>query len=133
MGLVSQTVATPEDAAAHFGAKLAFETDPADVMTDLRSGEKDFVLLDARAEAAFIAAHLPGAQHLPHAAIDEATAAHFLPDRDRLVVCYCWSASCNAADKAAAKLAALGYRVKIMIGGIHAWRKEGYMVEGARA
>ena len=133
MGLVSATVAAPDAAATYFAAKLAYETDPADVMADLRDGAKDFVLLDARAEAAYVAAHLPGAQNLPHAHIDEHTAAHFLPDRNRLVVCYCWSVHCNAADRAAAKLAALGYRVKVMVGGIEAWRAEGHTIEGARA
>ena len=133
MGLVTEAVADPSDAAAYFAAKLAYETDPADVMADLRDGGKDFVLLDARAEAAYVAAHIPGAQSLPHANIDEHTAAHFLPDKERLVVCYCWSVHCNAGDKAAAKLAALGYRVKLLVGGIQAWKAEGYKVEGTHA
>jgi rhodanese-related sulfurtransferase len=67
---------------------------------------------------------------LPHSTISvEATAS--LP-KDTLIVTYCWGPGCNAATKGAAKLAALGFTVKEMIGGIHAWKDEGYAVEESR-
>jgi rhodanese-related sulfurtransferase len=47
-----------------------------------------------------------------------------------VVVTYCWGPGCNAATKGAARLAALGFRVKEMIGGIEYWRREGHPVEG---
>ena len=86
--------AAPTDAAAHFAARLALETDAADVAAALDSGEPDFVLVDARSRAAFEAGHLPGAITLPYAEIDADTAAA-LPDG--LVVVYCWGPGCNAA------------------------------------
>ena len=43
---------------------------------------------------------------------------------------YCWGPACNGASKAAARLAAQGYRVKEMLGGIEYWRKEGGALEG---
>jgi rhodanese-related sulfurtransferase len=46
-------------------------------------------------------------------------------------VVYCWGPACNAATKAAARLSALGFQVKEMIGGLEYWRHEGYAVEGA--
>ncbi|MDR7315693.1 rhodanese-like domain-containing protein [Brevibacillus nitrificans] len=48
----------------------------------------------------------------------------------QLLVVYCWSPACNGATKGAAKLAALGFRVKEMIGGMEYWRREGNPVEG---
>jgi 3-mercaptopyruvate sulfurtransferase SseA len=47
-----------------------------------------------------------------------------------VAVVYCWSATCNAATKAAGRLSALGIQVKEMIGGLDAWIREGYPVEG---
>ncbi|MNI96727.1 hypothetical protein D3C73_1552420 [compost metagenome] len=43
---------------------------------------------------------------------------------------YCWGPACNGASKACARLAAAGYRVKEMLGGIEYWRKEGGPLEG---
>ncbi len=116
----------------HFATKLGVETDPSDVHADMASGDADFVVVDTRDESAFVRAHVPGAIHLPHSAIDKETAAHFLP-AGKLVVCYCWGTYCNGADKAAVQLAALGYPVKIMIGGMNAWRDEKLPIEGAEA
>ena len=116
-----------EAAQQHFARKLAFETDPADVRAAQLAGAADFVLVDTRTRKAFDAGHLPGALSLPHATIDPATTAA-LP-RSATIVTYCWSASCNASTKGAVKLAALGFRVKELIGGIAAWTADGYPVE----
>lgn len=120
--------ASPAVAARHFVAKLAFETDPADLAAHLAAGTASIVVVDARQPEGFAAGHLPGAINLPHATIDEVTTAHL--DRDALYVTYCWSPACNASTKAAAKLAGLGFAVKELIGGISAWAAEGYEVHG---
>ncbi len=119
--------ADPAAALAHFVHRLAVETDADDVAAAIAAGERDFVLVDARSPEVFAAAHLPGAINVPHRTIDAAVAGA-LPDG--LVVVYCWGPGCNAATKAAAKLTALGFRVKEMIGGLEYWRREGYAVEG---
>ncbi|HEX5097744.1 MAG TPA: rhodanese-like domain-containing protein, partial [Acidimicrobiia bacterium] len=64
----------------------------------------------------------------PHAAIDECTTADI--PRDAVVVTYCWGPHCNGATKAAARFAALGFRVKEMLGGITGWQTEGYELDG---
>ena len=46
-----------------------------------------------------------------------------------LLVTYCWGPGCNAATKAAARLARLGFRVKEMLGGFEYWEREGHPVE----
>ena len=114
----------PAKAAAHYAAKLSFETDCWDVHGSLRAGPADFVLLDVRGRAAFEKAHVPGAISLPHAEITEERAAAW--PRDILFVVYRAGPHCNGADRAALKLATLGRRVKIMIGGMTGWADEGF-------
>jgi rhodanese-related sulfurtransferase len=112
---------------AHFAARLSLETDADDVAAALADDRRDFVLLDARSHAAYAAAHLPGAISLPHRLIDKGTVVE-LPDG--LLVAYCWGPGCNAATKAAAKLAALDRQVKEMLGGFEYWVREGHPLEG---
>lgn len=120
--------AEPAAAERHFLSKLAFETDPADVHEDLRRGHGGIVVVDTRSPQAFALCHVPGAINLPTRTISPETTAP-LP-RDQVIVTYCWGPGCNGSTKAAARLAALGFRVKEMIGGIGYWRKEGLPVEG---
>lgn len=120
--------ADPAVAAAHFRAKLAFETDPSDLAADLAAGADGLVVVDTRIPSAYAAAHLPGAINLPHATIDEALAARL--DRGARYVTYCWGPACNASTKGAANLASLGFHVKELIGGLSAWQAEGFRVEG---
>ncbi|SRR6266567_5656287 len=119
-------------AQAFFANKLRYETDPADVYTDMRNGVADFVLLDIRSPEAYARSHVPGAVNLPQAMINAETTAHLAPDT--VIVVYCWGPGCNGATRAAIKLSALGFLVKEMIGGIEYWEdRERYPVErGAR-
>ena len=116
-------------ALAHFSGRLAVETDAADVAAVLADGPPDFVLVDARSRDAYARGHLPGAISLPHAEIDERSAAALPPG---LVVAYCWGPGCNGAVKAGRRLAALGRPVKEMLGGYEYWVREGHPVEGSR-
>lgn len=119
--------AAAEAAHAHFVAKLSVETDPWDVKEDLDRGA-NIVVVDARSAEAYGQCRIPGALSLPHRTIDEVTTAA-IPG-DAIVVTYCWGPACNAATKAAARLAGLGFQVKEMIGGLEYWRHEGHPVEG---
>lgn len=128
--VVAWPVADPVSAHAHFVRRLSVETDADDVASALAAGLRDFHLVDARSPAAYAAAHLPGAISLPHQLIDEEAVAR-LPAG--LLVVYCWGPGCNAATKAAARLAALGRSVKEMLGGFEYWVREGHPLEGADA
>lgn len=120
--------APPALAARHFVAKLAFETDPADLAAELTVDGSRVIPVDTRQPHAYAAGHLPGAINLPHATIDEITTAGL--DRSAVYVTYCWGPACNASTKGAAKLAGLGFSVKELIGGISAWEAEGFEVHG---
>lgn len=116
-------------AARHFLARLSFETDPSDLHADLAAGVPGLVVVDTRAAEAYEASHIPGAISLPHATIDDVTAARL--DPTALYVTYCWGPACNASTKGAAALASLGFTVKELIGGLSAWQAEGFDTEGS--
>ncbi|UKS29280.1 rhodanese-like domain-containing protein [Paenibacillus sp. HWE-109] len=130
--LVLETpAASPEAAHRHFSNKLAVETDVADVRNDLQRGIDSFVLIDVRSSKAYEECHIPGAIHLASNQINEATTSSF--SKDKVIVVYCWGPACNGGTKGASRLAALGFQVKEMIGGIEYWRREGNEVEGTLA
>jgi rhodanese-related sulfurtransferase len=109
-------------ASDYFSAKLAFETDVADVMTALASGDPGFVLIDSRGDAAWRHGRIPGAIHLPTAEID-ARADEL--DLAVPIVTYCWGPGCNGATRSALAFARKGFSVREMIGGFEYWVREG--------
>lgn len=111
------------EAAAHFAAAFAFETDCWDVHEALAAGP-DFVLLDVRAPALFARGHVPGAVNLPHGKITASRMA--LWPEGTLFVTYCAGPHCNGAARGALRLARLGRPVKLMQGGITGWIDEGF-------
>ncbi len=119
--------ADPKAANNHFQSRLAFETDPSDVYTDLQNGETGFIVLDARTIESYSKGHVPGAISFPYRKIDSTTVSP-LP-RNKVIVTYCDGVYCNASTKAAARLTALGFRAKEMLTGMEGWKQEGYPVE----
>ena len=115
--------ADPEVAQAYFERLLTFETDCWDVHEAVKAGVSGFVLLDVRSPESFASGHVPGASNLPQARITERHVAPY--PAETLFVVYCNGPHCNGADRAAARLARLGRRVKKMIGGVEGWKDEG--------
>lgn len=120
--------ANPEEARRHFAAKLAVETDPYDVKADLDRIPGAFVLADVRSADDYAECHAVGAISLPARQITAETTRHL--DKKVPIVTYCWGPGCNGSTKAALKLAALGFQVKEMIGGLEYWRHEDLPIEG---
>lgn len=127
--VLSVAPAAPATAAAHFAARLTFETDVSDVHADLHAAVAGLVVIDSRSVEAWEQGHLPGAVHLPTDEIAE-RAADLVP-RDAVVVTYCWGPGCNGATRGALAFARLGYRVKEMLGGYEYWVREGFTVRTA--
>ena len=113
-------------AAAHFRAKLAFETDPSDVAPALADGTADFVLIDTRDERGWRQGHARGAVHI--AKPDMPSRIPGYPEGTRFVV-YCWGPGCNGATRAGLLISELGYEVREMIGGFEYWAREGLPVD----
>jgi rhodanese-related sulfurtransferase len=120
--------ASPEIAHEHFLSKLAVETDAWYLKTDMERGRDDFIVVDTRSREDYETQRIASAISLPYRAMNPETTAH-LP-KDKIMVTYCWGPGCNASTKGALKLAALGFRVKELIGGLEYWIKEGGPVDG---
>lgn len=116
--------ANPADVIAHYSRRLAFETDCWDVHDALSKGDPGFVLFDVRAPALYTKGHVPGALNLPRGKMTPRKMAEW--PEGTLFVVYCAGPHCNGTDKAALKLAELGRRVKVMIGGVTGWADEGF-------
>ncbi|MCB2413633.1 sulfurtransferase [Demequina sp. TTPB684] len=117
---------TPAQAAAHFAARLSFETDPSDVHAALEAGENGFVLVDTRSHEAWEQGHARGAVHIPKP--DMPVVVLTYPPETSFVV-YCWGPGCNGATRAGLIISELGYSVKEMIGGFEYWAREGMPVD----
>jgi len=115
---------SPAESAAFMLAKLQYHADAWDVAEDLRAGIADIVVIDTRAEALYAAGHVPGALSLPHRLMGAASTAGL--DRAKTYVTYCDGIGCNGSTKGAYKLAALGFSVKEMLGGLDFWRRDGH-------
>lgn len=129
--ILTAAPARAEEARAHFAARLRFETDCADVHRALHLEVPGFVLLDVRCEVDYARAHIPGSINLPYREISEARMSAFSPDT--VFVVYCAGPHCNAAQRAALRIAEHGRPVKEMLGGLSGWRYEGFNLLGARA
>jgi rhodanese-related sulfurtransferase len=122
-----QAPAHPRDALAYFTARLTFHADVSDVHEAMESGTPGFALVDSRGSESWAQGRIPGALHLPTSDIPQRAGA--LLDRGTPVITYCWGPACDGGTRAALALAALGYPVKEMIGGIEYWIREGFPVE----
>ena len=119
--------ADSETAAQHFESQFTFETDCWDTHDAMRGADPGFVLLDVRGPALYEKGHLAGAINLPHGKIIASRMSIY--PRTTLFVTYCAGPHCNGAARAAAKLARLGFAVKLMAGGVTGWLDEGFTLE----
>lgn len=127
---VREVPAAPSDLALqHFSQRLMFETDCSDVHASQETGNVDFVLVDVRGPLAYERGHVPGAINLPTRTLTAQALAAYPPAT--LFVVYCAGPHCNGANKAAVRLATLGYPVKEMIGGVMGWLDEGFRLTGS--
>ncbi|AEA68082.1 rhodanese-like domain-containing protein [Pseudomonas brassicacearum subsp. neoaurantiaca] len=127
--LVREVPAAPSDIALqHFSRRLTFETDCSDVHASQQAGDIDFVLVDVRGPLAYERGHVPGAINLPTRTLTAQALAAYA--KTTLFVVYCAGPHCNGANKAAVRLATLGYPVKEMIGGVMGWLDEGFRLSG---
>ena len=84
MSNLYKALATPaaENKAAQvfFQSKLGFETDPADVYSDMKNGDMNYIGLDARSPGAYTKRHIPGSVNIPCTDITENRMAEYAAD-----------------------------------------------------
>ena len=114
----------------YYQAKLDFEIDAAELFAALQADERKIVMVDARLAAAYAAEHIPMAINLPHASLSNAMVRTL--DSDKLYVCYCDGVGSNVSTKGAFSLAALGFEVVELSGGLDVWKRDGYKTETAQ-
>lgn len=115
--------ASASETAGYMLHKLSFHADAWDVAEDLRSGVEALVVIDTRSESLYAQGHVPGAINFPHRLMDERSTARL--ERSKTYVTYCDGIGCNGSTKGAYKLAALGFTVKEMLGGLDFWVRDG--------
>ena len=115
----------------YFQAKLDFEIDAAELFAALQADQRKIVVVDARLAAAYAAEHIPMAINLPHASLSNAMVRTL--DSDKLYVCYCDGVGSNVSTKVAFSLAALGFEVVELSGGLDVRKRDGYKTGTAQA
>jgi len=114
----------------HYEDKLNYEMDSADLFDALGRGDP-VVIIDARRTDAYAHEHIPGAVNFPHGTMNAASTAGL--DRTKTYIAYCDGIGCNASTRGARNLAALGFTVRELIGGLDWWKRDGYATEGTGA
>ena len=93
------------------------------------------VFIDGREDNEFRVGHIKGARNIPYKAFLESTNEQKLEmmkgiEKERIIVSYCSSDSCEISIDNAYEMAKIGYNdVKIFLGGIKEWKNKDYPVE----
>jgi rhodanese-related sulfurtransferase len=125
--LVLETPAPSPDVSRDFMlAQLGLHADAWDVAQDLKHGVTDIVVVDARSREQYAKGHIPGAISFPHREMSAESTREL--DRSKTYVVYCDGIGCNGSTKGAYKLAAAGFRVKELVGGLDYWMRDGHPV-----
>ncbi|MCX2862942.1 rhodanese-like domain-containing protein [Paucibacter sp. PLA-PC-4] len=124
--VLSYPAPAPDQSRDFMLAKLHYHADAWDVAEDLRAGVRSLVVVDTRSAEAYAAGHVPGAISFPHRKMDASSTAQL--DRSKTYVCYCDGIGCNGSTKGAYKLAAQGFSVKELLGGLDFWKRDGHPV-----
>lgn len=123
-----------EDAVEYFEAELAYKTNGHFIKKAVKEQRKDVVIVDVRAANDFAKGHIPGAINIPFEKFSsfEGTETEFEGLRkDGFNCIYCYTATCNLAQKAARKFASLGYPVKEIMGGFELWASHQNPIEAS--
>lgn len=96
----------------------------------LLDSKTDFLLLDTRPLTSYQFGHIPKAESFPLSDISPASVEKL--SKDKLIVVYCQSASCNMSHMAAVKLKSHGFDVKDYKGGVMEWTLKGNTLESVK-
>lgn len=110
----------------YFKSKLLYEMSPYGLKALLDEKASGYQIIDVRSSEAFDAGHLPTALNIP--LVDLPGMLSEIP-KNKTIITYCGSITCQLAPKAALELAEKGFKVMELHGGIKEWTDFGYPVE----
>ncbi len=110
----------------YFKTKLAFELSPYGLKGSMDKKSQDYFLVDVRTAEQFAQGHIPGATNIP---LQDLTGKLSTLPKDKTIVTYCGSLTCQLAPTAALQLAEKGFKVMELNGGIKEWTGYGFPVE----
>lgn len=111
----------------YFRAKLSFEMSPYGLKHLLDDKTNDTLhVIDVRMPEDYAQGHIPGAVNIP---LPEIIGKLSSIPKDKTIVTYCGSITCQMAPKAALELAQKGYKVMDLHGGLKEWQSYGFPVE----
>lgn len=101
---------------------------PSKLVRALQEGQREeFVIIDIRSSSQFLEEHIPGAVSVSAATISRSTFS-----RTASLIVYCGEASCPLSENAANALVNAGYsNVRVLDGGLAAWKMQGFPVESS--
>lgn len=111
----------------YYRAKLSYEMGPYSLKALLDDKTNDTLhIVDVRSPEAYAEGHIPTAVNIP---LQELPGKMSQLPKDKTIVTYCGSITCQMAPKAALELAQKGFKVVELHGGLKEWHAYGYPVE----
>ena len=115
-------------AVEYFKAKLTYEMSPYGLKHVLDEKSDDYQIVDVRSPEEYKQAHIPTAVSIP---LKELPAKLSTLPKNKTIVTYCGSLTCQLAPTAALELAQKGFQVMDLHGGLKEWQSFGFPVEQA--
>jgi rhodanese-related sulfurtransferase len=125
---MTQNVSSELSAVEYFKAKLTYEMSPYGLKHVIDEKSNDYQIVDVRSPEEYKKAHIPTAISIPLKDLPGKLSA--LP-KNKTIVTYCGSLTCQLAPTAALELAQKGFQVMDLHGGLKEWQNFGFPVEKA--
>lgn len=128
----SDPIQNTQKAMEYFESELNFKTNPYFINRSIKEKMTNINIIDVRSAESYKKGHIPGAINIPDEKYSnfEGSETDFPGLRKNAINCvYCYTPTCNLAQKAAKKFASLGYPVKELVGGYEGWVEQKYPVE----
>lgn len=116
---------TQKGAYEHYWNEIAYLSNPFQVNALIKGQDDSTLIVDLRSEEVFKVGHIPGAINFPPEKWGELDR---LP-KNKILILYCYNATCFLAKNAALHFIKSGFKAKEMIGGWQTWVDQGYPVE----
>lgn len=110
----------------YFKAKLSYEIGSYGLKGLLDEKASGYQIVDVRSPEDFDEGHIPTALNIP---LEDLPGMMSSLAKNKTIVTYCGSITCQAAPKAALELAQKGFKVMQLFGGLKEWTNHGYPIE----